>query len=83
MISATPRTDKRILLRDFNARVGTHHQTWEGVIGTEGTGKCNDLLLLKKYAEHELLITNIVFRLLATRRHECILAPNNGISLIM
>ena len=35
VISATPRTDKLILLGDFNARVGTDHQTWEGVIGPE------------------------------------------------
>ena len=39
VISATPRTDKLILLGDFNARVGTDHQTWEGVIGPEGVGK--------------------------------------------
>ena len=38
VISAVPRTDKLILLGDFNARVGTDHQTWEGVIGTEGVG---------------------------------------------
>ena len=65
VISATPRTDKLILLGHFNARVGTDNQTWEGVIVTEGVGKCNsnDLLLLKKCAEHELLITNTVFRL--------------------
>ena len=64
-ISATPWTDKLILLGDFITRVGTDHQTWEGVIGTERIGKCNSngLLLLKKYAEHELLITNTVFRL--------------------
>ena len=52
-----------------NARVGTGHQTWEGVIGTEGVGKCNrnNLLLLRKCVEHELLITNTVFRV-PTRR---------------
>ena len=45
LISATPWTDKLILLGDFNARVGTDHQTWEGVIGTEGNCNSNDLLL--------------------------------------
>ena len=61
VISAAPRTDKLIL--PGVARVGTDHQTWEGVIGTEEVGKrnSNDLLLLRKCAEHELLITNTVF----------------------
>ena len=55
VISAKPRTDKLILLGDFNARVGTDHHTWEGVIGSEGIGKCssNDLLLPRKSADHQ------------------------------
>ena len=65
IISATLRTDKLTLLGDFNARVGTDHQTWEGVICSEGVGKCNSngLLLLRKCAERDLLITNTVFKL--------------------
>ena len=65
IISATPRTDKLILLGDFNVRVGTDHQTWEGAIGSEGVGKCNSngILPLRKCAEHDLLITNTVFKL--------------------
>ena len=69
VISVPPRTEKLIILRDFNAKVGTDYQTWEGVIGSEGVGQfnSNELLLLRKCAEYELLITNTVFRL-PTRR---------------
>ena len=78
VISAAPRTDKLILLGDFNARVGTDHQTWEGVIGSEGVENCNinGLLLLRKCAEHELLITNTVFRL-PTRRKTTWMHPRS------
>ena len=81
VISAAPRTDKLILLGDFSARVGTDYQTGEGVIGSDGVGKCNsnELLLLRKCAEHELLITNTVYRLpFAGAKyflHECMSAP--------
>ena len=86
VISAAPQTDKRILLRDCNARVGTDHQTWEGVIGSECVGKCNSngLLLLKKCAEDELLSpTQFFVYQLAERHHGCTLAPNTSISLTM
>ena len=62
-------TDKFILLRDFNASVGTDHQSWEGVIGIEGVGKCKSSdLKVRKCAEHDLLITNTFYRLLTRKR---------------
>ena len=63
IISATPLTDKLILIGDFNARAGTDHQTCEEVIGSEGAGNYNSngVFLLKKCAETDLMITNPVF----------------------
>ena len=65
LTAAVPKTEKLILLGDFNACVGTDHQTWENIIGKNVKGNCNSnsLHLLQLCAEHELLITNTVFRL--------------------
>ncbi|BHF74182.1 hypothetical protein SprV_0401726600 [Sparganum proliferum] len=52
--------DKLIVLGDFNARVGTDHAVWRGVLGPHGLRGSNDngLLLLRTCAEHRLILTN-------------------------
>ena len=65
IIQAIPREDKIILLGDFNARVGSSHHLWEGVLGRHGVGKCNDngLRLLTFCSQHHLTITNTMLQL--------------------
>nr|VZI05407.1 unnamed protein product [Spirometra erinaceieuropaei] len=54
------KADKLIVLGDFNARVGTDHTAWRGVLGPHGLRGSNDngLLLLRTCAEHRLILTN-------------------------
>ena len=65
LLKSVPSQNKLILLGDFNARVGSDYQTWEGVLGRNGVGNINSngLQLLRTCTEHKLLITNTVFRL--------------------
>lgn len=57
--------DKLILMGDFNARVGNDNKTWPGVLGAEGIGKinANGERLLGLCTQHELLITNTIFKM--------------------
>nr|VZI47847.1 unnamed protein product [Spirometra erinaceieuropaei] len=74
-MTSSDAADKLIVLGDFNARVGTDHTAWRGVLGPHGLRGSNDngLLLLRTCAEHRLILTNTFFclpeREKATWRH--------------
>ena len=65
LTQTVPKEDKLIILGDFNARVGSSKDLWEGVIGDHRTGKRNEngLRLLTYCASNELSITNTMFKL--------------------
>nr|VZI08472.1 unnamed protein product [Spirometra erinaceieuropaei] len=75
LLATGSKADKLIVLGDFNARVGTDHTAWRGVLGPHGLRGSNDngLLLLRTCAEHRLILTNTFFclpeREKATWRH--------------
>nr|VZI27098.1 unnamed protein product [Spirometra erinaceieuropaei] len=75
LLATVSKADKLIVLGDFNARVGTDHTAWRGVLGPHGLRGLNDngLLLLRTCAEHRLILTNTFFclpeREKATWRH--------------
>ncbi|BHF75066.1 hypothetical protein SprV_0501816000 [Sparganum proliferum] len=61
--STVSKADKLIVLGDFNARVGTDHAAWRGVLGPHGPHgfKDNGLPLLRTCTEHRLILTNAFF----------------------
>ena len=65
-VRGVDKTDKLIILGDFNARDESNQQLWENVLGPHRSGRCNEngLRLLSFCAENELLITNTIFQLL-------------------
>ncbi|BHF60457.1 hypothetical protein SprV_0100342200 [Sparganum proliferum] len=75
LLATVSKADKLVVLGDFNARVGTDHTAWRGVLGPHGLRGSNDngLMLLRTCAEHRLILTNTFFclpeREKATWRH--------------
>ncbi|BHF85824.1 hypothetical protein SprV_1002899700 [Sparganum proliferum] len=70
LLATVSKADKLIVLGDFNARVGTDHTAWRGVLGPHGLRGSNDngLLLLRTCAEHRLILMNMFFCLPSERR---------------
>ncbi|BHF63770.1 hypothetical protein SprV_0200676500 [Sparganum proliferum] len=54
LLTTVQKADKLDVLDDFNDRVRTGHDAWEGKFGPNGVGNCNDnsLPLLRTYVEH-------------------------------
>nr|VZI12819.1 unnamed protein product [Spirometra erinaceieuropaei] len=74
LLATVSKADKLIAFGDFNARVGTDHTSWRGLLGPHGLRGSNDNgLLLRTCAEHRLILTNTFFclpeREKATWRH--------------
>ncbi|VDL90657.1 unnamed protein product [Schistocephalus solidus] len=46
LLANVPKEDKLIVIGDFNARVGTDHAAWQGVLDPHGLGSSNDNGLL-------------------------------------
>ncbi|KAL8610128.1 hypothetical protein ACOMHN_024594 [Nucella lapillus] len=65
VVRRVPADDKLIILGDLNARIGSNHTTWEGIIGQHGSGheNSNGKLLLSLCSQHNLSITNTFFQL--------------------
>ncbi|BHF63769.1 hypothetical protein SprV_0200676400 [Sparganum proliferum] len=66
LLTTVQKADKLDVLDDFNDRVRTGHDAWEGKFGPNGVGNCNDnsLPLLRAYVEHpsSLLTTSSALR---------------------
>ncbi|BHF58016.1 hypothetical protein SprV_0100096500 [Sparganum proliferum] len=65
--------DKLIVLGDFNARVGTDHAAWRGVLGHHGLGGFNNngLFLMQTCVEHRVTQTNTFLSLLTREKTIC------------
>ena len=64
ILKKVPPKDSILLLGDFNARVGSDHKAWPGVLEKHlcGSMNSNGLLLLSLCSEFNLVVTNSIFQ---------------------
>ncbi|KAK2193222.1 hypothetical protein NP493_16g02020 [Ridgeia piscesae] len=60
VLSGIPRTDKLLLIGDFNATIGRENDKWPLVMGKHGIWKCNSNGSV--LSEFELIVTNTMFK---------------------
>ena len=65
IVRSVPTADRLIILGDLNARIGSNHTAWTGIIGQYGIGQenSNGRLLLSLCSQHSLSVTNTFFKL--------------------
>ena len=65
VVRSVPTADRLIILGDLNARIGSNHTAWTGIIGHHGIGQenSNGRLLLSLCSQHSLSVTNTLFKL--------------------
>ena len=59
VLSGISRTDKLLLIGDFNARIGRDNDKWPLVMGKHGIGNATPMALC---SESELIVTNTIFK---------------------
>ena len=64
VVRSVPTADRLIILGDLNARIGSYHAAWTGIIGHHGIGQenSNGRLLLSLCSQHSLSVTNTFFK---------------------
>ncbi|XP_074627031.1 uncharacterized protein LOC141885034 [Acropora palmata] len=65
VVRSVPTADRLIMLGDLNARIGSNHTAWTGIIGHHGIGQenSNGRFLLSLCSQHSLSVTNTLFKL--------------------
>ena len=84
IIEELPKKDVKIIIGDWNVKVGTDNVGWEQVMGAHGYGERNDRgeRLLEFVAKNELFITNTRFQQKDSRKWTWMAPDGNHTNMI-